>query len=79
MKVIKENGITSLDLHGVSHQEAKIEVIDFAFRFQEELPLKIICGNSSIMINLAKNALEENNISYDSPRYGIIRIRSFNE
>ena len=78
MKVIKENGITSLDLHGVSHQEAKIEVIDFAFRFQEELPLKIICGNSSAMINLAKNALEENNISYDSPRYGILRIQSFN-
>mgnify|MGYP000420791632 CR=1 FL=1 len=78
MKVIKENGITSLDLHGVSHQEAKIEVIDFAFRFQEELPLKVICGNSSIMINLAKNALEENNISYDSPRYGILRIHSFN-
>ena len=78
MKVIKENGITSLDLHGVSHQEAKIEVIDFAFRFQEELPLKVICGNSSIMINLAKNALEENNISYDSPRYGILRIQSFN-
>ena len=79
MKVIKENGITSLDLHGVSHQEAKIEVIDFAFRFQNELPLKVICGNSSIMINLAKNALEENNISYDSPRYGILRIHSFNE
>ena len=78
MKVIKEKGITSLDLHGVSHQEAKIEVIDFAFRFQEELPLKVICGNSSIMINLAKNALEENNISYDSPRYGILRIHSFN-
>jgi len=78
MKVIKENGITSLDLHGVSHQEAKIEVIDFAFRFQEELPLKVICGNSSAMINLAKNALEENNISYDSPRYGILRIHSFN-
>ena len=78
MKVIKENGITSLDLHGVSHQEAKIEVIDFAFRFQEELPLKIICGNSLTMINLAKNALEENNISYDSPRYGILRIHSFN-
>jgi len=78
MKVIKENGITSLDLHGVSHQEAKIEVIDFVFRFQEELPLKVICGNSSIMINLAKNALEENNISYDSPRYGILRIHSFN-
>ena len=78
MKVIKENGITSLDLHGVSHQEAKIEVIDFAFRFQEELPLKVICGNSSIMINLAKNALEESNISYDSPRYGILRIHSFN-
>jgi len=49
MKVIIENGITSLDLHGVSHQEAKIEVIDFAFRFQEELPLKVICGNSSTM------------------------------
>ena len=78
MKVTKENGITSLDLHGVSHQEAKIEVIDFAFRFQEELPLKVICGNSSTMINLAKNALEENNISYDSPRYGILRIHSFN-
>ena len=78
MKVIKENGITSLDLHGVAHQEAKIEVIDFAFRFQEEHPLKIICGNSSTMINLAKNALEENNISYDSPRYGILRIHSFN-
>lgn len=77
MKVIKENGITSLDLHGISHQEAKIEVIDFAFRFQNEIPLKIICGNSIKMINIAKNALDESNISYDSPRYGILRIYSF--
>ena len=78
MKVSKEKGILHLDLHGISHEDAEIEVQDFCLRYQDQLPLNIICGNSAQMIKIAKNALEENNISYDSPRYGILRIHSFN-
>jgi hypothetical protein len=74
MKVFKEKGILHLDLHGISHEDAEIEVQDFCLRYQDQLPLNIICGNSVQMIKIAKNALHILNIEFDEPRYGIVRV-----
>lgn len=74
MKVSKEKGILHLDLHGISHIDAEIEVQDFCLRYQDQLPLNIICGNSAQMIKIAKNALQILNIEFDEPRYGIVRV-----
>jgi len=74
MKVSKERGILHLDLHGISHAEAKIEVQDFCLRYQDELPLNIICGNSAQMIKIAKDALSSIDVICDEPRYGIVRV-----
>ena len=46
MNVFLENGITCLDLHGERHPDVKDVVIDFTYRYQDKLPLRIICGNS---------------------------------
>ena len=78
MKVREENGISCLDLDGVSHAEAPVEVVDFCYQYQESIPLIIICGNSSKMLGIVSKTLEAHDISFDSPRYGIIRILSFN-
>ena len=63
-----------MDLHGVRHQEASDEVIDFVYQYQEMLPLIIICGNSNKMIELAESSLNSNSIVFSKPRFGIIRI-----
>ena len=74
MKVSKERGILHLDLHGISHLDAGIEVRDFCFRYQDQLPLNIICGNSAQMIKIAKDELLSMDAIYDEPRYGIVRV-----
>ena len=74
MNVFLENGITCLDLHGERHPDVKDVVIDFIYRYQEKLPLRIICGNSQRMINLAEESLISHSITFSSPRFGIIRI-----
>ena len=74
MNIFEERGITHLDLHGVRHQEASDEVIDFVYQFQDKIPLMIICGNSNRMIELVKNSLNSNSIVFSSPRFGIIRV-----
>ena len=74
MGVFEERGITHLDLHGIKHEEVDAEVINFIFQFQDLLPLIIICGNSSKMIELVSKTLEANSIIFSSPRFGIIRI-----
>jgi hypothetical protein len=76
MSVFEERGITHLDLHGIKHEEVDAEVINFIFQFQDLLPLIIICGNSSKMIELVSKTLEANSIIFSSPRFGIIRIES---
>ena len=73
MNIFEERGITHLDLHGVRHQEASDEVIDFVYQHQEMLPLIIICGNSNKMIELAESSLNSNSIVFSKPRFGIIR------
>ena len=74
MKVSKERGILHLDLHGIAHADVKIEVQDFCLRYQEELPLNIICGNSAQMIKITKDALSSIDVMCDEPRYGIVRV-----
>ena len=74
MNVFLENGITCLDLHGERHPDVKDVVIDFVYRYQDKLPLRIICGNSQRMINLAEESLILHTITFSSPRFGIIRI-----
>ena len=78
MNVFEERGISHLDLHGTKHQEAESEVLDFIYQHQALLPLIIICGNSNKMVKLVSSLLNNNQISYSSPRFGILRIEGIN-
>ena len=74
MNVFLEKGNTCLDLHGEIHQDVHDLSIDFVYRYQDKLPLLIICGNSQRMMDIVENSLEINSIGFASPRFGIIRI-----
>ena len=74
MKTFEESGIRCLDLHGVRHENVEIELIDFCYKYQNEIPLKIICGNSKMMIEICTSSLTKQGIAYDIQRYGIIMI-----
>tara|TARA_B100001109_G_C18800813_1_gene444780 strand:+ start:511 stop:744 length:234 start_codon:yes stop_codon:yes gene_type:complete len=74
MNVFEERGITHLDLHGIRHHEVKDEVLDFAYQFQDNIPLIVICGNSIRMIDLVSETFNDNSIVFSKPRFGIIRI-----
>ena len=74
MNVFQERGITHLDLHGERHYQASNIVLDFVLRYQKEIPLIIICGNSNEMIKVVTKELVKNAIKYSSPRFGIIRV-----
>ena len=66
--------LNSLDLHGIRHHEVDLLVENFVYLNQEDMPLRIICGNSQRMINLAEESLISHSITFSSPRFGIIRI-----
>ena len=74
MSIFEVRGITHLDLHGEKHEFVSEIVIDFIYRYQDKIPLIIICGNSNKMIDLVLGVLKENNIKGSSPRYGILRV-----
>lgn len=74
MSVFEERGITHLDLHGTKHQDVESIVINFVYQFQDLLPLIIICGNSNKMTDIVSTVLSSLNISFSSPRYGVIRV-----
>ena len=74
MKTFEESGIRCLDLHGVRHDNVNLELIDFCYRFQKDLPLKVICGNSKKMIDICVDSLTRQGIAYDLQRYGIIIV-----
>jgi len=74
MKTFEEKGITHLDLHGVRHYQVDDIVIDFIYKYQNLLPLIIICGNSSKMIEIVENRLQDNNIKFSTIRFGLLRI-----
>ena len=74
MNIFVEKGITHLDLHGVRHQDAQIETLDFIYQYQDQLPLLIICGNSNKMLDVITRSLESKNILFSFQRFGIIRV-----
>ena len=47
-----------LDLHGVRHHEVDLMVENFIFLNQHDIPLTIICGSSSKMVELVKVVLD---------------------
>ena len=47
-----------LDLHGVRHHEVDLMVENFIFLNQERIPLTLICGGSSKMLELVKTVLD---------------------
>lgn len=74
MNIFLERGISHLDLHGTKHGDVDNEILDFTYRYQGQLPLIIICGNSNKMIEIASTTLNNANIEFSSPRFGILRI-----
>ena len=74
MKTFEESGIRCLDLHGVRHDNVDIELIDFCYKYQKKIPLKIICGNSKKMMDICTKSLRNHGIEYDFQRYGIIMV-----
>ncbi len=76
MKTFLEQNLLNLDLHGVRHHEVKVMVEDFILNNQEQLPLIIICGNSSKMIELVSEALNDISVNFEETRYGRIRVNS---
>ncbi len=76
MKVFEERGITHLDLHGVRHNDAKNDVLEFVFQYQDLLPLIIICGNSNKMLEIVSTELKKEEILFSSPRFGVLRIEN---
>ena len=69
-----------LDLHGVRHHEVDLMVENFIFFNQEEIPLTIICGGSSKMVELVKKVLDRIGSEYlegkglDFGRITVIKI-----
>ena len=53
-----------LDLHGVRHHEVDLMVENFIYLNQKEIPLTIICGNSSKMVELVTTVLERTGSDY---------------
>ena len=74
MSIFEERGITHLDLHGTRHSDVDTEVLNFVYKFQDSLPLIIICGNSNRMVEITSNLLMNAKINFSSPRFGILRI-----
>ena len=69
-----------LDLHGVRHHEVDLMVENFIFLKQEEIPLTIICGGSSKMVELVMTVLDRTGSEYlegkglDFGRITVIKI-----
>lgn len=76
MKTFLENQLLNLDLHGVRHSDVEVAVEDFVLNNQQQLPLIIICGNSSKMIDIVSKTLKKMEINFEETRYGRIRINS---
>lgn len=76
MKTFLENQLLNLDLHGVRHSDVEVAVEDFVLNNQQQLPLIVICGNSSKMIDIVSNTLKKMEINFEETRYGRIRINS---
>jgi hypothetical protein len=76
LKTFLENQLLNLDLHGVRHSDVEVAVEDFVLNNQQQLPLIVICGNSSKMIDIVSKTLKKMEINFEETRYGRIRINS---
>ena len=74
MNVFEKRGNITLDLHGVRHHEVNEITHDFVLRYQDKLPLIIICGNSMRMIDLVCECCKVQDYQYSLPRFGIVRV-----
>ena len=65
----------TLDLHGIRHHEVDRLVENFIFLNQDLVPLKIICGNSHMMIDLVFAVIKKHKITIATmDHYGVIDI-----
>jgi len=63
-----------LDLHGVRHSDVQVQVEDFIYLNQYEMPLEIICGNSGKMIKLVHSVTDRIGVETHMYRYGTIIV-----
>jgi len=61
-----------LDLHGVRHQDVERLVENFVLL--NELPLRIITGNSLKMVELVSEVLNKHNLVYEQFKQGQLLI-----
>jgi hypothetical protein len=66
-----------LDLHGVRHSEVDRLVENFVYLNQHNMPLKIICGNSNIMIQLVQQTLDRIGCDAGVLQFGTIVVHKF--
>jgi len=76
VKTFLENQLLNLDLHGVRHSDVEVAVEDFVLNNQQQLPLIVICGNSSKMIDIVSKTLKKMEINFEETRCGRRRINS---
>jgi hypothetical protein len=58
-----------LDLHGISRIEVRDKVENFVLLHSNELPVRIITGDSYRMRNLTVNILNKHKFIYDIPAH----------
>ena len=51
-----------LDLHKISHDQARIIIEEFVIKNYKKLPVQVITGNSVIMQNILKSIIENHNL-----------------
>ena len=52
-----------LDLHGKKHEKVEVEVENFILL--EDMPVKIITGNSMVMLNITISVLDKHGLLWD--------------
>ena len=60
----KYQSTPKLDLHGLKHGDVSILVENFIMKYQYDLPIQIITGNSNNMKSIVINTLKEYNFNY---------------
>ena len=59
---MNKNNHKSLDLHGKSHNEAKVLIDEFIIKNISLLPLEIITGNSVDMLSVLREVVSNHNL-----------------
>ena len=66
-----------LDLHGVRHYDVDRVVENFIYTNQNDMPLKIICGNSNTMILLVRDVIDRIGCDAIMLQFGTIVVNKF--